>query len=63
MSDGSAVQLLDIRHVPSKLRNPILANGFLEYYERTYIEQHMIPKTENENTSVLAKAFYGKNDI
>ena len=25
MFDGSEVQLLDIRHVPSKLRNPILA--------------------------------------
>jgi ATP-dependent DNA helicase RecG len=26
MFDGSGVQLLDIRHVPSKLRNPILAD-------------------------------------
>ena len=28
MFDGSEVQLLDIRHVPSKLRNPILADVF-----------------------------------
>lgn len=28
MFDGSEVQLLDLRHVPSKLRNPILADVF-----------------------------------
>ena len=28
MYDGSEVQLLDLRHVPSKLRNPILADVF-----------------------------------
>lgn len=28
MFDGSEVQLLDLRHVPSKLRNPILADAF-----------------------------------
>ena len=28
MFDGSEVQLLDLRHVPSKLRNPILADMF-----------------------------------
>lgn len=28
MFDGSEVQLLDIRHVPSKLRNPILADVY-----------------------------------
>ena len=28
MFDGSEVQLLDIRHVPSKLRNPIIADVF-----------------------------------
>ncbi len=28
MFDGSEIQLLDIRHVPSKLRNPILADVF-----------------------------------
>lgn len=30
MFDGSEVQLLDIRHVPSKLRNPILADVLVE---------------------------------
>ena len=28
MFDGSEVQLLDLRHVPSKLRNPVLADMF-----------------------------------